>query len=147
MHRLIYSMLAMSLVAFSVADAKPDRRALTPEKPPVQPVRNLTGIYACSYKGADPNSYVRMKIWNHVGNKFQVGIADPSGHASIDWEGHGVFDGDRGYYDWIFPDGKSGRTTFTVDKDGALHAQVRGGGIDWDYVGRPWEKPAAKKLR
>src|SRR5262245_20527434 len=80
--------------------------------------------------------FVGMKIWNQRGNTFQVGMANPTGLPAVDWEGRGVIEGDRGHYDWIFGDGKVGRTTFTVDKNGHIHGQVRGSGIDWDYFGR-----------
>lgn len=50
------------------------------------------------------------------------------------WTAQGVFDGTNGYYDWVFTDGRRGRTTIRMDASGALHGQVRGAGIDWDYV-------------
>jgi hypothetical protein len=49
------------------------------------------------------------------------------------WEGEGEFDGRRGYYRWIFTDGKTGRTEIFLDGEGILHGRVRGAGIDWDY--------------
>ena len=49
------------------------------------------------------------------------------------WTGRGSFDGQRGYYDWQFTDGKRGRTTIRLDADGKLHGEVRGSGLDWNY--------------
>jgi hypothetical protein len=139
MQRLILIALALFLITTTIASSKPARRPFEPEPP--RPERNLEGTYGCSYEGSPPGSgVVRLKIWNQRGNSFLVGIAEPTGNPTIDWEGRGVLDGERGHYDWTFPDGKQGRTTFTIDKDGHLHGSVRGGGIDWDYVGRRVEK-------
>jgi len=141
MLRFISRVFAVSLLAFSIADAKPARRFFEPEQP--RETRNLTGTYALSHKGdTGAVGIARMKIWNQQGDSFLVGIAELANHPAVDWEGRGVFDGERGHYDWVFPDGKKGRTTFTVDKDGHIHGQVRGGGIDWNYVGRRMEKAA-----
>jgi hypothetical protein len=74
-----------------------------------------------------------MRISKQSGNQFLIGIAYPIGDPAIDWKGSGVVDGNDGYYDWVFPDGKKGRTTFRIDKFGNLHGMVRGSGIDWDY--------------
>jgi uncharacterized caspase-like protein len=51
------------------------------------------------------------------------------------WSGQGAFNGRKGFYDWRFTDGKTGRTTIWIDDAEQLHGRVRGGGIDWDYVG------------
>jgi len=142
MQRLLYIAFAVPLLALGIAEAKPARRPLDPE--PVREARRLDGVYGLSVKGAASSDFIRMKIWNQLGNTFMVGIADPSGHPRNDWEGRGVIEGDRGYYDWVFGDGKTGRTTFTVDKEGYIHGQVRGGGLNWDYVGRKLEKDAKK---
>lgn len=52
----------------------------------------------------------------------------------MDWKGSGADNKNKGYYDWVFTDGKKGRTTFRIDKSGNLHGKVRGSGINWDYV-------------
>jgi hypothetical protein len=108
-------------------DAKPDHRRLEP--------RNLTGTYSLHYIQGSA-SVATMKIWGQVGSTFLVGAAKPTGRPELDWDGRGFIDGDRGYYDWTFRDGKKGRTTFFIDREGNLHGQVRGAGLDWNYIGR-----------
>lgn len=78
----------------------------------------------------------RMRVSSQDGREFTVGAADASGDPKRDWSGRGVIDGAEGYYDWAFGDGKKGRTTFRIDSQGRLQGQVRGAGIDWDYIGR-----------
>jgi hypothetical protein len=77
-----------------------------------------------------------MKINSKRGNQFSIGITAPTGDPAIDWKGNGVVNGDEGYYDWVFTDGKKGRTTFRIDEEGNLHGMVRGSGLNWDYVAR-----------
>lgn len=60
----------------------------------------------------------------------------PTGNPAYDWTGRGKVTGNSGSYTWRFEDGKTGQTTFRVDKAGNLHGQVRGSGINWDYIGR-----------
>jgi hypothetical protein len=74
-----------------------------------------------------------MTIFDQIGPIFQV--------RGSDWSGFGRIDGNRGYYDWKFLDGKSGRTTFTVRGDGSLIGHVSGSGIDWTYFAAPKSKP------
>jgi hypothetical protein len=52
------------------------------------------------------------------------------------WIGTGKITGKKGYYDWKFDDGKSGRTTFVINSDGTLSGHVNGSGIDWKYIAR-----------
>jgi hypothetical protein len=61
------------------------------------------------------------------------------------WSGEGRIDGNEGYYNWIFADGKTGRTTFTINADGTLTGQVRGAGLDWLYLARPSKEKAEKR--
>lgn len=50
-----------------------------------------------------------------------------------DWRGTGKLNGTRGYYDWSFDDGKTGRTTFTYDPEfDLLEGSVRGD-LSWDF--------------
>jgi len=51
-----------------------------------------------------------------------------------DWSGKGTFDGHFGLYTWEFADGRKGTTKFTLTDAGELLGEVRGGGIDWDFV-------------
>jgi len=75
-----------------------------------------------------------MRISEQHGNQFLISIAYPTGDPAMDWKGSGVVNGNKGYYDWMFTDGKKGRTTFRIDKSGNLHGMVRGSRINWDYV-------------
>jgi hypothetical protein len=100
---------------------------------------DLTGIY--TLHNAAGQALALMRISNVRGSEFAVGIAEPTGNPGIDWKGHGTIHGKDGHYDWTFPDGKQGRTTIRIDADGNLVGQVRGAGIDWDYVGKRREGP------
>ena len=77
-----------------------------------------------------------MKISEQHGNQFLISIAYPTGDPAIDWKGSGVVNGNTGYYDWVFTDGKKGRTTFRIDKSGNLHGYVKGSDLNWKYVAR-----------
>jgi hypothetical protein len=48
--------------------------------------------------------------------------------------GHGSFEGLTGYYEWTLDDGTTGRTTFWLDANGALHGHVRQPAVDRDFV-------------
>ena len=98
---------------------------------------DITGNYALYREGnmlGKVEGY--MLISQQNGNQFSIGIASPTGNPTQDWQGKGVVKGAGGYYDWVFTDGKKGRTTFIIDKSGNLHGKVRGSGLNWDYVAR-----------
>jgi len=98
---------------------------------------NITGNYVLYREGDLLGNVVgHMKITAQRGTHFSIGIASPSGNPSLDWTGKGMLRGAGGYYDWVFKDGKRGRTTFTIDQSGNIHGKVRGSGINWDYVAR-----------
>lgn len=130
------------LLMLAFADAKPARPPRDPGTPPRS--RNLVGVYTLSHKAAPTSGVAKMKIWAQSGSTFSVAIAERTGIAGLDWEGRGVIDGNEGYYDWTFADGKKGRTTFTVDLAGKIHGQVRGSRLDWDYIGVRLETPTPK---
>ena len=96
---------------------------------------DLSGYYVL-YREGDLFGKVAgyMRIGEQRGNQFLIGNAYPTGDAEKVWNGSGVIDGSEGYYDWVFTDGKKGRTTFRIDKTGNLHGKVRGSGINWDFV-------------
>jgi hypothetical protein len=75
-----------------------------------------------------PDAYLR--VVEQRGDRFRIGIGETTGDPAVDWYGHGALDGWSGRHDWVFGDGKSGRTTFTIDDYGNLHGKVRGSGID-----------------
>jgi hypothetical protein len=73
-----------------------------------------------------------MTIFNQIGTSFRI--------QGDRWDGSGNIDGMQGYYDWRFLDGRTGRTTFTVQSDGSLIGHVQGSGIDWVYIAIPHRK-------
>ncbi len=81
----------------------------------------------------------QMTVRSQDGNRFVVGNAE--GPDRLHWEGRGELDGDKGHYDWTFKDGRTGRTDIEIDGDGRWRGQVRGAGIDWDYVALPQGSP------
>ena len=104
---------------------------------------DLVGSYALYTPNANPEgtAVAMMRIVSQDGKRFVIRIAAPTGNPSVDWQGKGVIDGKEGHYDWVFPNGWSGRTTITIDASGHLKGQVRGSGIDWDYIGKRVEGP------
>jgi len=98
---------------------------------------DIIGRYALYREGDLLGKVVgHMEISAQKGRQFSIGIASPTGNPALDWQGNGVLRGAGGYYDWVFKDGKRGRTTFTIDRSGNIHGKVRGSGINWDYVAR-----------
>ena len=93
------------------------------QKPP-----SIEGRYDLYVDGHPEKGLVtRMEIFNQKGRTFSVrGVGQ-------DWGGQGTLKGTEGYYDWKFGDGKTGRTTFTVNSDGTITGHVSGSGIDWVY--------------
>jgi hypothetical protein len=73
-----------------------------------------------------------MTIFNQIGTSFRI--------QGDRWDGSGNINGMEGYYDWRFLDGKTGRTTFTVQSDGSLIGHVQGSGINWVYIAIPQTK-------
>jgi hypothetical protein len=132
MIRLFLITLVRSLLAFVGASAKPTRR---PHGPMEQREHlDLVGTYRLQYRDKTGTVVGALKISAQVGNQFRIGIAKPSGNPAVDWTGNGIINGNQGHYDWVFPDGKIGRTTFIVDQIGNIHGKVRGSGIDRDYL-------------
>jgi len=98
---------------------------------------DMTGNYVLYREGDMFGNVVGyMRISGQSGNQFSIGISVPTGDPAQDWNGNGVVNGVEGYYDWVFTDGKRGRTTFRIDEAGDLHGMVRSSGINWDYVAR-----------
>lgn len=77
-----------------------------------------------------------MSIVAQQGRQFLVGSALPTSNPALDWEGRGTIEGNKGHYDWVFQNGARGRTTLTVEANGHLLGQVRGAGMDWDFIGK-----------
>ncbi len=109
---------------------------------PARTQANLVGTYALTKEGDEENGVIgHMSISSQRGAQFLVGIAIPTGDGAHDWEGRGVVDGEKGYYEWAFPDGKKGRTTFKIDGEGRLHGGVDGKDLEWSYIARRLEGP------
>ncbi len=103
---------------------------------------DITGNYSLYRAGNMYGNVVGyMRITGQRGNQFSVGIAVPTGDPAQDWKGNGVINGGEGYYDWVFGDGKRGRTTFRIDQAGNLYGMVRGTGVNWDYEALRAEGP------
>ena len=134
-------MLGGGLVASGAPAPLPRIHALcltVPIRDRSPPFWYLVGTYELSLSAdATRAALARMTISAQHGDRFTIGIAEPTGNAAVDWQGQGVIKGNTGHYDWVFPDGKTGRTTITIDDDGVIHGQVRGSGLYWDYVARP----------
>jgi hypothetical protein len=71
-----------------------------------------------------PETYMRVTV---DGTRLKV-IGDS-------WSGVGSFNGEEGYYDWEFHDesGRTGSTKIRLDREGYLHGEVNGSGINWSY--------------
>jgi HEAT repeat protein len=115
------------VAARTLRDWDLDPVALRPKRTPTPP-RPVAGTYAIADEGdpAKPRGEITIGAVGD-GGRFEI--------EGKDWKGRGVVTGDRGYYDWKFLDGSTGRTTFTVDAEGRLHGRVVGGGVDWKYLG------------
>src|SRR5205814_2210896 len=46
------------------------------------------------------------------------------------WSGEGRIDDGKGFYNWIFENGDSGKTTLTINTDGTLHGHVVGSSLN-----------------
>ncbi len=50
------------------------------------------------------------------------------------WRADGKFNGNEGYYNWTFTDGRIGRTELKRNDDGTLNGLVHGSGLNWTYL-------------
>jgi hypothetical protein len=58
--------------------------------------------------------------------------------VSQNWIGHGKVDGNTGYYDWRFPDGRTGHNTFMIRPDGSLQVTTHSSAFaDQSFIARP----------
>ena len=98
----------------------------------------IAGTYAL-YQSEDGEPVTRMVIAARGEKTFTIRGVDQS------WAGEGAIDGNKGYYYWIFDDGKTGRTTFTINPDGTLKGHVLGSGLDWWYRANPVKNRTQKR--
>jgi tetratricopeptide (TPR) repeat protein len=122
-HAIVSELAARTLLGWGL-----DPDAMRPKRTPAAP-RPIAGTYGL-IREQDPEAKSQGDL--KIGAVREDGRFDVEGK---DWKGKGVIDGDRGYYDWRFLDGSTGRTTFTVDAEGRLHGRVVGVNIDWKYLG------------
>lgn len=57
--------------------------------------------------------------------------------GGINGRGVGEFDGRKGFYEAVDPNGARARTELLLDENGVLHGKVRRTGVhQWDFVGQ-----------
>jgi hypothetical protein len=67
------------------------------------------------------------------------------GLREAEWVAEGTLSGSDGAFDWSYPkDGRSGKGTFSVGRDGSLQGVLNGSGIDLHFRGLP-ARPASAK--
>jgi hypothetical protein len=103
------------------------RPYVCPDTPQDDPHR-ISGSWVVRREGqpfSNPDSTMIIDVW---GQKIVV--------RGAGWSGRGSFDGVSGRYDWSFPDGRTGVTTFTINyRDSTLHLHARGSdGRAWDWM-------------
>ena len=98
-------------------------------KTPPCTAHSIAGEYVL-YRANDPNKtpVTKMIITAQGENTFRIRGKDQN------WAGYGKVEDKKGYYDWRFDNGMSGRTTFVVNLDGTLTGHVVGSGVDWIYL-------------
>ncbi len=74
-----------------------------------------------------------MTIMTFDNNKFVVQGVSPGDKY---WIGLGELKGNEGYFDYRFQDGRSGQTTFRVDKNGNLDARSLSFTVDYKYLAK-----------
>ena len=96
---------------------------------------NLVGVYRLTVADlAEPRPTVGyMRIVAQNGREFLIGVRNRSTNPSENWRGHGVLNGEKGFYVWRFSDGRSGRTDFNLEPDGSLRGHVLGEEVDWHF--------------
>lgn len=106
-------------------------RKLDPNEPCLANRASVAGVYKL-YPRDDPNGPVQavIEIVPLPGGVIEVRGVDQT------WTGAGWMNENPGFYDWKFPDGRTGRTTVEANDDGTIRGTVSGSGIDWSFVGR-----------
>jgi len=91
----------------------------------------IEGEWVLRRKDAPPKYYA---------NWLQMRLTNEDGLMVIgdSWKGQGTFDGEAGYYEWEFNDGKRGRTEFWIDDTGLMRGQVAAHGTDADLPSLNW---------
>jgi|GEM_PF-6693310 len=90
---------------------------------------DISGVWKCRRANSYNKSIVSTMKITQSGKKIKVkGIGQ-------EWTGEGQFDGNEGYYDWEFSNGKTGRTTIYLDADRNLYGEVKGQITPWTFIG------------
>lgn len=99
--------------------------------------REMTGLYELYVQGNEGRGIVGyMRIFDQSGGNFSVRSATSAGVVTDEWQGRGAVQGNSGIYSWRFRDGRTGQSSFSIDRAGNLLGQVRGSDIDWNYLAR-----------
>ena len=100
------------------------------QKSPGGAADSISGAYVLyRLEVPEKNAVGKMVITGWGGDRFLI--------QGAGWVGEGKVEGEKGYYDWKFEDGRTGRTTFVINPDGTLKGYVLGSGLDWRYLARP----------
>jgi hypothetical protein len=93
-----------------------------------QQSEKLEGRYNL-YRQDDPSEKAaEMTITSWKGEVFLI--------RGMGWIGQGEIKDNKGFYEWKFDDGRSGRTVIELNPDGTLTGHVAGSGINWKYIAR-----------
>lgn len=88
----------------------------------------LEGHYNLYRQDESNEKVAEMIITSWKGDTFLI--------RGTGWVGQGEIKDNKGFYEWKFDDGRSGRTEFELNADGTLTGQVAGSGINWKYIAR-----------
>ena len=89
---------------------------------------NLSGNWELRRISPAPDGVVNMSMTQQGNTIFASGDG---------WRGEGKITGTKGYYNWTFNDGRTGKTSFTYNAefDILVSGKVYGSGIDWAFTG------------
>jgi hypothetical protein len=122
-------LLATALATFALVTGVSSQANTAGDKGPT--TASIEGVYLLYHWGdQDGKPVAKMAITARDAKSFSVRGLDQT------WSGEGSIDGNTGYFNWVFADGKKGKTTFTHNLDGTLKGEVRGEVGDWTYLAR-----------
>ncbi|MFZ9587706.1 MAG: hypothetical protein ACO29U_08905 [Crocinitomicaceae bacterium] len=83
-----------------------------------------------------PDQSMTIMTFDH--NKFVVQGVSP---GDAYWVGLGELNGNEGFFDYRFQDGRFGQTTFRIDKNGNLDARSLSFTVDYKYLAKKRPNP------
>jgi hypothetical protein len=86
------------------------------------------GTYFLYQKDAPSEKAGEMIITAWKGDSFLI--------RGSGWIGQGEMKGNKGFYEWKFDDGKTGKTQIELNPDGTFTGHVVGSGINWKYIAK-----------